>query len=195
MVVYPASGALGQVLQAAAEAARDAGDAASPAADAAPGLPDSDILDSEQPAVAPTTAAAAAAPPAAETTGSPQQTSSGHPGATGSTDSAQTGSAAAAEPAALRPPVADYDAGSLDDTQPEPGFPEQPSVPPGSAAQPSRGFALGAVPVDASQFMQLRYLVMMREEGSGRAVAVSLQGGEEAVLAFEVGCALHWSCS
>jgi hypothetical protein len=88
--------------------------------------------------------------------------------------------------------MADYDAGSAVDALSEPGFPEQPAVPPGGG---SRGFALGPVPVDASQFMRLRYVVMMREEGSGRAVAVSLQGGQEAVLAFEVGCALFRSWS
>ena len=180
-------------MHAAAEAARDAGEAAASTLDAAPGLPVDEIADSEQAPTSPTAAAAApaaAAPsPAAEPAGSPQQTSRIDPGATSITDSAQAASPAATEPAS--PPVADYDAGSAVDAQPEPEFPEQPAVPPdgggGSTAQPGRGFALGAVPVDTSQFMRLRYLVMMREEGSGRAVAVSLQGGEEAVLAFEVG--------
>ena len=194
-----------QAMRAAAEAARDAGEAASPAADAAPGLPDNAIPDNEQAPVAPTAAptaaaaAAAAAPPTAEPTGSLQQARSGGPGASGS-EGAHAASPAADQPQPLYPPVADYDAGSAVDTQAEWGPPQQPAIPSGSrggsgsVAQPGRGFALGPVSVDPSQFMRLRYLVMMREEGSGRAVAVSLQGGQEAVLAFEVGHALLWSC-
>jgi hypothetical protein len=186
-------------MQAAAEAARDAGEAASLAADAAPALPDNEMVDSEQVLVATTAAAAvAAAHPPADQTGSVRQAGSSRSEAT-SNDGAQAASPAAAEPESLPPPMADYDAGSAPDTQPEPEFPEQPAAPPGGgsagAAQPSRGFALGPMPVDASQFMRLRYLVMMREEGSGRAVAVSLQGGDEAVLAFEVGRALRRFCS
>lgn len=57
----------------------------------------------------------------------------------------------------------------------------------GSGGQRSdRAFPVGASPVDGAAFMALPYLATVREEGSGRAVLVSLLGGEDAMLAFEV---------